>query len=141
MVRQIYGITVQKVDVAQWVDELAVRYTNIRLRHQRNRTTVGRIVPSHLLNKLQRRILGDCSKLLRFQNIKRRYVTGWLSLPRSPTISRGSQSVLGNPVPSNYPCVLIGRRKGERAGSGCSAQEQWFKRTNGIARHSPQQAL
>jgi hypothetical protein len=55
-VRQIYGITVQKVkvDVAQWVDELAVLYTNIRLRHQRNRTTVGRIVPSHLLNKLQR---------------------------------------------------------------------------------------
>ena len=53
--RQIYGITVQKVDVAQWVDELlAVLYTNIRLRHQRNRTTVGRIVPSHLLNKLQR---------------------------------------------------------------------------------------
>jgi hypothetical protein len=53
-VRQIYGITVQKVDVAEWVDELAVLYTNIRLRHQRNRTTVGRIVPSHLLNKLQR---------------------------------------------------------------------------------------
>ena len=52
--RQIYGITVQKVDVAQWVDELAFLYTNIRLRHQRNRTTVGRIVPSHLLNKLQR---------------------------------------------------------------------------------------
>ena len=53
--RQIYGITVQKVDVAQWVDELlAVLYTNIRLRHQRNRTTVGRIVPSHLLNKVQR---------------------------------------------------------------------------------------
>jgi hypothetical protein len=23
MVRQIYGITVQKIDVAQWVDELA----------------------------------------------------------------------------------------------------------------------
>jgi hypothetical protein len=42
---RIYGITVQKVDVAQWVDGLAVLYTNIRLRHQRNKTTVGRIVP------------------------------------------------------------------------------------------------
>ena len=41
--------TVRKVDVAQWVDELAFLYTNIRLRHQRNKTTVGRIVPSHLL--------------------------------------------------------------------------------------------
>ena len=46
--------TVRKVDVAQWVDELAFLYTNIRLRHQRNKTTVGRIVPSHLLDKLQR---------------------------------------------------------------------------------------
>ncbi len=32
--------TVQKVDVAQRVDELAFLYTNIRPRHQRNRTTV-----------------------------------------------------------------------------------------------------
>ena len=32
-------------DVAQRVDELAFLYTNIRLRHQRNKTTVGRIVP------------------------------------------------------------------------------------------------
>jgi hypothetical protein len=39
---------VQKVDVAQRVDELLFLYTNIRLRHQRNKTTVGRIVPSHL---------------------------------------------------------------------------------------------
>jgi hypothetical protein len=34
--------------VAQRVDELLFLYTNIRLRHQRNKTTVGRIVPSHL---------------------------------------------------------------------------------------------
>jgi hypothetical protein len=34
IVRWTYGITVQKVDVAQWVDELAVLYTNIRLRHR-----------------------------------------------------------------------------------------------------------
>ncbi|MFZ0940649.1 MAG: hypothetical protein WAN63_14535 [Candidatus Sulfotelmatobacter sp.] len=37
-----------KVDVAQRVDELLFLYTNIRLRHQRNKTTAGRIVPSHL---------------------------------------------------------------------------------------------
>jgi len=42
------GNPVQKVDVAQRVDGLLFLYTNIRLRHQRNRTTVGRIVPSHL---------------------------------------------------------------------------------------------
>jgi hypothetical protein len=30
------------------VDELLFLCTNIRLRHQRNKTTVGRIVPSHL---------------------------------------------------------------------------------------------
>ena len=53
MVRQIYGITVQKVDVAQWVDRLAVLYPNIRLRHQRNKTTVaGSSFTSP--NKLQR---------------------------------------------------------------------------------------
>ena len=32
---------VQKVDVAQRVEELLFLYTNIRLRHQRNKTTVG----------------------------------------------------------------------------------------------------
>jgi hypothetical protein len=36
------GITVQKVDVAQWVDDIAFLYMDIRLRHQRNKTTVGR---------------------------------------------------------------------------------------------------
>ena len=38
-----------KVDVAQWVDELAVPYTNTRLRHQRNK------VPFTSAIKLQRR--------------------------------------------------------------------------------------
>ena len=61
--------TVQKVDVAQRVDELAFLYTNIRLRHQRNKTTVGRIVPSYLLTDYSGGRLGDCSKLLRFRNI------------------------------------------------------------------------
>jgi hypothetical protein len=36
------GITVPKVDVAQWVDDIAFLYMDIRLRHQRNKTTVGR---------------------------------------------------------------------------------------------------
>jgi len=36
------GITVRKVDVAQWVDDVAFLYMDIRLRHQRNKTTVGR---------------------------------------------------------------------------------------------------
>ena len=39
--RWAYGIPRPKVDVAQWVDELAVLYTNIRLRQQRNKTTDG----------------------------------------------------------------------------------------------------
>jgi hypothetical protein len=56
--------------VAQWGgDELAILYTNIRLRHQRNQTTMGRIVPSHLAINYNGGILGDCSKLLRFRNI------------------------------------------------------------------------
>jgi len=58
--------TVQKVDVAQRVDELAFLYTNIRLRHQRNKTTVGRLVPSYLLTDYSGGLLGDCSQLLRF---------------------------------------------------------------------------
>ena len=41
IVRWAYGIPRPKVDVAQWVDELAVLYTNIRLRHQRNKATDG----------------------------------------------------------------------------------------------------
>ena len=53
----------QKLDVAQWGNELAILYTNIRLRHQRNR------VPSHLLTDYSDGLLGDCSKLLRFRNI------------------------------------------------------------------------
>jgi hypothetical protein len=36
------GITVPKVDVAQRVDDIAFQYMDIRLRHQRNKTTVGR---------------------------------------------------------------------------------------------------
>jgi hypothetical protein len=40
-----------------------------RLRHQRNKTTVGRIVPSYLLRNYNGGLLGDCSKLLRFRNI------------------------------------------------------------------------
>jgi hypothetical protein len=36
------GITVRKIDVAQWVDDIAFLYMDIRLRHQRNKTTVGR---------------------------------------------------------------------------------------------------
>jgi hypothetical protein len=36
------GITVRKVDVAQWVDDRTFLYMDIRLRHQRNKTTVGR---------------------------------------------------------------------------------------------------
>jgi hypothetical protein len=60
---------VQKVDVAQRVDELLFLYTNIRLRHQRNKTTVGRIVPSCLLRNYNGGLLGDCSELLRFRNI------------------------------------------------------------------------
>jgi hypothetical protein len=59
----------EKVDVAQRVDELLFLYTNIRLRHQRNKTTVGRIVPSHLLRNYTGGLLGDCSKLLRSGNI------------------------------------------------------------------------
>ena len=62
--------TVQKVDVAQRVDELLFLYTNIRLRHQRNKTTVGRTVPSHLLTDYNGGPLGDCSKLLRFRDIR-----------------------------------------------------------------------
>jgi hypothetical protein len=38
----------KKVDVAQRVDELLFLYTNVRLRHQRNTTAVGRMVPSYL---------------------------------------------------------------------------------------------
>jgi hypothetical protein len=55
--------TVQKVDVAQWVDELLFLYTNIRLRHQRNK------VPSYLRGDYNGGLLGDCSKLLRLRNI------------------------------------------------------------------------
>ena len=44
-------------------------YTNIRLRHQRNKTTVGRIAPSYLPRNYSVGALGDCSKLLRFRNI------------------------------------------------------------------------
>jgi hypothetical protein len=36
------GFTVRKVDVAQWVDDRTFLYMDIRLRHQRNETTVGR---------------------------------------------------------------------------------------------------
>jgi hypothetical protein len=61
--------TVQKVDVAQRVDELLFLYTNIRLRHQRNKTTEGRIVPSYLPTDYNGDPLGDCSKLLSFRNI------------------------------------------------------------------------
>jgi len=61
--------TVQKVDVAQRVDELLFLYTNIRLRHQRNKTTVGRMVPSYLLRDYNAGLLDDCSQLLRFRNI------------------------------------------------------------------------
>jgi hypothetical protein len=61
--------TVQKVDVAQRVDELLFLYTNIRPRHQRNKTTMGRIVPSNLLIDYNGSLLGDCSKLLRFPNM------------------------------------------------------------------------
>jgi hypothetical protein len=47
------GMHLEKVDVAQWVDRLAVLYSNIRLRHQRNKTTVaGSSFTSP--NKLQR---------------------------------------------------------------------------------------
>ena len=35
-------MAVRKVDVAQWVDDVAFLYMDIRLRHQRNKTTVGR---------------------------------------------------------------------------------------------------
>jgi hypothetical protein len=69
IVRWTYGITVQKVDVAQWVDELAVLNTNIRLRQRRSTTTVGRIVPSYLLTDYNGGILGNCSQLLSFRNI------------------------------------------------------------------------
>src|ERR1039458_5498228 len=44
-----------KREVAQRVDDLAFLYTDTRLRHQRNKTTLSRIVPSYLRNKLQRR--------------------------------------------------------------------------------------
>ena len=40
----------------------------MRLRHQRNKATVGRIVPSHLLTYYNGDLLGDCSKWLRFRN-------------------------------------------------------------------------
>jgi hypothetical protein len=60
--------TVQKVDVAQRVDELLFLYTNIRLRHQRNKTTVGRMVPSHLRTDYNGGLIGDCSELLRLRN-------------------------------------------------------------------------
>ena len=62
------GTTVQKVDVAQRVDELLFLYTSIRLRHQRNKTTVGRIVPSYLPRDYNGDLFGDCSRLLRFRN-------------------------------------------------------------------------
>jgi hypothetical protein len=45
-------------------------YTNIRLRHQRNKTTVSRVVPSYLPRDYNGGLLGDCSKLLRFRNIR-----------------------------------------------------------------------
>ena len=62
--------TVQKkVDVAQRVDELLFLYTSIRLRLQRNETTVGRIVPSYLLRNYNGGPLGNWSQLLIFQNI------------------------------------------------------------------------
>jgi hypothetical protein len=67
--KQVTVNTVQKVDVAQRVDELAILYTNIRLRHQRNQNDRGRIVPSYLLTDYSGGLLGDCSKLLRFWNI------------------------------------------------------------------------
>jgi hypothetical protein len=49
------GIAVRKVDVAQWVDDVAFLYMDIRLRHQRNKTTVGRIVPFISPDSLQSR--------------------------------------------------------------------------------------
>jgi hypothetical protein len=49
------GIAVRKVDVAQWVDDVAFLYMDIRLRHQRNNTTVGRIVPFISPDSLQSR--------------------------------------------------------------------------------------
>jgi hypothetical protein len=69
IVRWTYGITVQEVDVAQWVDELAVLYTNIRLSHRRNTTTVGRIVLLYPLTDYNGGILRNCSQLLSFRNI------------------------------------------------------------------------
>jgi hypothetical protein len=54
---------VQKVDAAQRVDELLVLYTNIRLRHQRNK------VPSYLQRGYNGGVLGGCSKLLSSRNM------------------------------------------------------------------------
>jgi len=78
------GITVRKVDVAQWVDDIAFLYMDIRLRHQRKQNDRGSMVPSHLLTSYTGGIPGDCSKLLRFQNIQRRYATGRPILRATP---------------------------------------------------------
>src|SRR5580692_4423132 len=76
------GITVQKVDVAQWVDDIAFLYMDIRLRHQRNKTTVGRWLLSHLLTCYTGGIPGDCSKLLSFRNIKKAIRRGAANSPQ-----------------------------------------------------------
>ena len=55
--------------MAQWVDEPAVLYTNIRLRHQRNKTTVGRWFLHISQTNYNGGIPGDCSQLLSFRNI------------------------------------------------------------------------
>jgi len=60
---------VRKVDVAQWVDDRAFLCMDIRLRHQRNQNDRGSVVPSHLLTSYNGGTAGDCSILLRFQNI------------------------------------------------------------------------
>jgi hypothetical protein len=81
----------------------AFLYTDIRLRHQRNKTTLSRIVPSYLPNKIQRWLFGDCSKLLRFRNISdapgRR---PWLSV-----LALDENNLLINPAHPDYKRIEI----------------------------------
>jgi|GEM_PF-1535905 hypothetical protein len=61
--------TVQKVDVAQWVDGSYFPVYEYTAAAPEEQTTVSRIVPSYLLTGYNGCPLGDCSKVLRFRNI------------------------------------------------------------------------
>ena len=68
------------------MDDVTFLYMDIRLRHQRNKTTVGRWL-LHILTSYTGGIPGDCSKLLSFRNIKKAIRTGRPILSATPPLA------------------------------------------------------